>query len=77
MVDTKEAYIPITFEVSNNSHLYTNNKIQLTRTSIMVNQQSKLPLFCDIEHRMEVKSNIPVRFRIGNLDYVNKLEGKY
>lgn len=36
----------------------------------------QLPFFCRIEHKIEQKSNIPFRFRIGNLNYVNALENK-
>lgn len=37
---------------------------------------SKLPFFCKIEHKIEAKSKIPFRFRIGDLNYVNMLENK-
>lgn len=43
---------------------------------MMLSKKCELPMFCAIEHNMEVKSRIPVRIRLGNLDYVNKLEGK-
>ena len=34
-------------------------------------------LFCKIEEKIEIKSKVPVRFRLGSLDYVNQLEQKY
>lgn len=42
------------------------------------NFSSKLPtaFFCLIEHKIEKKSQIPFRFRLGSLNYVNKLENK-
>ncbi|RMF22786.1 MAG: hypothetical protein D6765_13905, partial [Bacteroidetes bacterium] len=32
--------------------------------------------FCRIEARIEKKARMPLRFRLGSLDYVNQLEGK-
>jgi len=32
--------------------------------------------FCKLEFQLENKINLPVKFRLGTLDYVNKLEGK-
>ncbi|MFZ1704142.1 MAG: hypothetical protein WAT79_07335 [Saprospiraceae bacterium] len=32
--------------------------------------------FCKIENKIEKQSNVPFRFRLGNLDYVNRLENK-
>lgn len=34
-------------------------------------------VFCRIEEQIEIKSKIPVRFRLGTLDYVNQLEQKF
>lgn len=35
-----------------------------------------MPFFCRIEHNIEKSGNIPFRFRIGDLNYVNMLENK-
>lgn len=35
-----------------------------------------IPFFCKMEHKIERRSKIPFRFRLGNLNYVNKLENK-
>lgn len=34
------------------------------------------PLFCKIEHKMNRKNRIPVYFRLGSKDYVDRMEGK-
>jgi hypothetical protein len=33
--------------------------------------------FCVLEERLEKKAKVPVRFRLGSLNYVNQIEGKY
>ena len=36
----------------------------------------KKPFFCALEDRIEKRSAVPFRFRLGSLDYVNILENK-
>jgi hypothetical protein len=35
-----------------------------------------LPFFCKIEHKWGKKSRIPLKFRLGSVEYVDWLEGK-
>lgn len=35
-----------------------------------------LPFFCKIEHNWGLKSRIPIKFRLGSVEYVDWLEGK-
>lgn len=37
---------------------------------------ASMPFFCRIEHKIEKSGNIPFRFRLGDLNYVNMLENK-
>lgn len=35
-----------------------------------------LPFFCKLEHRAARSNRLPVKFRLGSVPYVDKLEGK-
>lgn len=36
----------------------------------------ELPFFCRIEHRWDKRTRVPIKFRLGSVDYVDWLEGK-
>ncbi len=38
--------------------------------------KKNLPFFCRIEYDMVKQKNIPVKFRLGDVQYVDELEGK-
>ncbi len=40
-------------------------------------EHNKLPFFCDLELKLEASSKIPVKFRLGEVQAVEKLEGKH
>ena len=45
--------------------------------SIKKSKSSKMPFFCDVEAKMEKASKLPVRFRLGDAQTVDRKEGKW
>ncbi len=43
---------------------------------IVIQPQAPMPFFCRIEHRMGQQMALPLKFRLGDVPYVDRLEGK-
>jgi hypothetical protein len=48
----------------------------LPTTVIPAFDAQKMPFFCRLEYQCNQKSALPIYFRLGDLQYVNELEGK-
>ena len=55
-------------------NLFRQKSTQTIGSRIVMNRDKAI--FCEIENQIQKISKIPLRVRIGNLDYVNKIEGK-
>ena len=60
------------FTVQPSLFLTKNNPVKITWGSPF----SHWGIMCIGEYKLEKKTGIPFRFRLGSLEYVNKLEGK-
>ncbi|MDW8228812.1 MAG: hypothetical protein RMJ33_03140 [Saprospiraceae bacterium] len=45
-------------------------------SSPVVRPLAPMPFFCRMEHRLEQRMPLPLKFRLGDVPYVDKLEGK-
>ena len=75
-----QTYTPISLK----PRLNINAKISSSQSTFQIrkldnlsrNYVNQLPIFCKIEHNMSKKARLPVRMRLGSVDYVDYLEGK-
>ncbi|MDG2448536.1 MAG: hypothetical protein P8M34_02825 [Saprospiraceae bacterium] len=66
---------PLTFKVDKKNHF--------TTPSLMVQSKYDTPfveynttIFCKFEHKLMMSSRLPLKMRIGDVQYVDRLEGK-
>ncbi len=82
---TQLTQIPGQFNFSEQIQQFTFKEQQKDGFHIMQKEQQKMPqayaykdlaFFCKIEVKLEKVAKMPVKFRLGSVDYVDYLEGK-
>lgn len=64
----KSHFVPVLYK----SNFKINKKVPDFQSPSNVKQ----PFFCQLESKLEKKSGMPIRIRLGSVDYVDYLEGK-
>jgi len=57
-------YFTVDYKNSNNSSVF------------FYTPKKDLPFFCKLEHLIELSTQLPIKIRLGDLNYVNSLENK-
>lgn len=69
---------PTAFSLKKNNQKANNQQIEqkTPRPIPLVFCVETLPFFCKIEHKMGLNQKLPFKFRLGDVQYVDELEGK-
>jgi hypothetical protein len=70
---------PSVFLPKNRLNTLQNPKVDAQKTAQVpsVFSVEALPFFCKIEYKMGLNKKLPVKFRLGDVQYVDELEGKH
>ena len=69
-----------TLRLNEKTNLFFRDSLSFSRKVSVITPDyysKNLPFFCDKELKMQKKIKIPVKIRVGSVDYVDKLEGKH
>ncbi len=56
--------------------LFLSQPITISSKAFTQHYQQQLGFFCKMEHKLEYTTKLPVKFRLGEVNYVDALEGK-
>lgn len=70
---------PSVFLQKNTLNVIDNQSVTLKKplTVPSVFSVETLPFFCKIEYKMGLNQKVPIKFRLGDVQYVDQLEGKH
>jgi hypothetical protein len=68
----EKLHLKSSFDIDNQQ--VVNNKPRPIPTIFSV---ETLPFFCKIEYKLGLNNKLPVKFRLGDVQYVEQLEGKH
>jgi hypothetical protein len=71
-----------TYFYKKNTYVIDNQYVNNTKQTKIAKQLpsvfavDKMPFFCKIEYKMGLNKKLPLKFRLGDVQYVDELEGK-
>ena len=70
---------PSVFLPKNALNTYQNTAINVKKPTQVpsIFSVETLPFFCKIEYKMGLNKKLPIKFRLGDVQYVEELEGKH
>jgi hypothetical protein len=66
----------LTIAIPTFSTINTNTPQVITPSVSVMFSANNLPFFCKIEHTMAKGQKLPLKFRLGSVEYVDEMEGK-
>ena len=63
------------FQTVDNQYFRKKNTVEPNKIPLVFSVET-LPFFCKIEYKMGFNKKLPLKFRLGDVQYVDELEGK-
>ncbi len=63
----------LSLKTADNQPITTNKTVKIPSVFCV----EALPFFCKIEYKMGLNKSLPIKFRLGDVQYVNELEGHH
>ena len=63
-------------QIIDNQYFRNKTQAKIVKQLPSVFAVEKMPFFCKIEYKMGLNKKLPLKFRLGDVQYVDELEGK-